>query len=140
MTSASKPTPIKRDRQAIYVGRRWGTKGTTLQKFLLLPERKEMYFKGVKGVHMGYTYECSEDSISAKPKMIVDAPRVDDPEWEAEDALVDAANAQKRADAKIRANASPTMKKAIESIKPLLRGRNSYERELLVRYLIEKSR
>lgn len=129
-------TPIKNDRKAVYIGRRlWGERGDKVAHcFQLLPERRQMAFKGIKKVYIGYTYECAESTMPTRPTRTEDA-RIDNPEWEAADALVDARNARKRADAKIKANSRPAMKKAIEALKPVLIGLDYFQRRSLIEYL-----
>jgi hypothetical protein len=138
MTAPQKP-PTKYDRQCVFVGRRVASGGKTSYKFELLPKREPMYFGKIKGVYIGHTYECTENSISGKPNR-VERERESNPEWEAQDALVDAANEEKRAQRKWAESSKPTVKKAIEALKPLMRGLTIFERELLIKHLCEKTR
>jgi len=135
----SKPQPTKYDRKAVYTGRRLSSNGKVYHRFELLPERESMYFTGVVGVWLGHTYECTDDRIAKRPKM-TDDPREDNAEWEAADAEVDAKNAQKRAEAKIRASTKPALKKAVEALRPLVRGKDYFARKALIEYLAELSK
>lgn len=137
--SAPKKSEYNHQHQCVYVGRRLNAKGKTLQMFQLLPSRKEMCFRGVKGVWIGYTYKCSDSAISAKPER-VDREREDNPEWDAEDALVDATRAQKRADDVLKKKASPALKAAVQALTPLVKRIDWFQQETLVKYLIGEAR
>lgn len=120
---------------AVYTGRKLGNDGKTIFQRFIVTDGKERLFRGVKNVIPGYTYRIGKDYIATSPERVPDAAFVDNPEWEAADALVDAANAKRRAEAKIRAKAKPGVKKAIEALRPLLRGISYYDRLALVEYL-----
>lgn len=135
--SKEKSTPTKYDRKAIYIGRRLDGKGH-LQVFLLLPEKKEIHFKGIKRVWIGHTYKCSATKMSTRPERLPD-DRVDDPAWEAQDALVDAENAKKRAEEKVSKMSKPQMRAAIEALRPLLEGVGYFGQSALVRHLVDQA-
>lgn len=133
-----KKTPTNYDRKAVYTGRRLqGNK--VYQRFELLPERTEMFFSGIKGAWIGYIYKCTDSKMSSKPER-TDDDRMDNAEWDAADALVDAYNAKKRAEAAIRGKQSPALKAAIVALKPLMRGLSSFSRAALIAYLAEETR
>lgn len=132
----SKQTPTKYDRKAVYTGRRLASNGKVYHRFELLPERSDMHFTGLTGVWLGHTYECTDSKIAKRPKM-TDDDREDNAEWEAADAEVDAKNAVKRAEAKVRSQTKPALKKAVEALRPLFRGKGYFERRALIEYLAE---
>ncbi len=124
--------------KAVYTGRRLSN-GKVWQRFELLPEKTEMFFKGVKQVYLGYTYKCNKNSISGKPERTDDSP-VHDAKWDAEDALVDAYNASRRAESKIRASTSPALKGAIQALKPLVRNISFFESRNLIDFLVQEAK
>lgn len=126
-------------REAIYVGRRLLQNGATAHCFLLLPEKREMLFRGIKGIFIGYTYKCGSSTMPVRPDR-TEAERIDNPEWEAADALVDARNARKRAEAKIRKSTRPALRNAIAALRPLLRGMSYFDRKELITYLAEQTK
>jgi hypothetical protein len=120
----------------VYTGRRLnGSKGS-LQRFEM-PNGEEAFYKRIKGVYIGHTYECSKDKMSIRPTQ-TDAERIDNPEWDAADALVDASNARKRAQKKCAAKTSPAFKNAIAAITPLCKGLGYIERRYLIELLVDK--
>ncbi len=121
-------------RRAVYTGRRLNGKNV-FQCFELLPEKKEMFFKGIRGVHLGYTYECTDSQMPVRARC-VDVERIDNPEWEAADAIVDARNAEKRAASKMAATSKPNLKRALEVLRPLMRGLSYYDTRNLIEYLV----
>ncbi len=123
--------------RAVYTGRRLGQDGKVRQRFELLPSKQEMFFTGIKRVYIGYTYKCHSDSISVKPEMTTD-PLVNNPEWDAKDALVDKYNEEKRAEAKIRNASKPALKAVIEALYPLTKNLSFSDRRKLIELLIEK--
>lgn len=125
--------------RAVYTGRRLGG-GKVWQRFELLPDRREMYFSGVKGLYIGYAYECTDKTIPARPKCDHEIKREDNPEWDAADAVVDARNAERRAQAKMKEESRPALKKAVEALKPLMRGLSVFDREALIKYLADQAR
>ena len=120
--------------KCIYAGRRIGGDGKTYQLFLLLPEKREMYFRGVKRVWLGYTYKCGDTSISTKPER-TDDEHVKNPEWESADTLVDIKTAEKRAETKLKKNTKPAMREAIEALRPLMKNLSYFNRRSLIEYL-----
>jgi hypothetical protein len=135
-----KPKEKKYDRTCIFVGRRLGKGNKTYQVFLLLPEKTEMYFRGIKRVYLGFTYRCTKNAIPIKPEMVHGAERVDNPEWEARDALVDEHNALRRSEAKYRKQSNPRVQALIASLKPLVKDLAFYETRNLIEYLVTKSK
>lgn len=134
----SKPAKVY-DRKAVYTGRRIGRDGKIYHRFELLPKRDEMHFAGIKQVWIGYTYKCTENSISAKPERTEDT-KENNPAWEGADEAVDAHNAKKRAEANMRKEAKKNVQKAVEALRPIMRGLSIFEREELVKYLVDKAR
>lgn len=127
---------MKTKRKAVYTGRRLhGEK--VVQRFELLPGKREMFYRNVRGVHIGHTYACSATQMSRRPEWLNEERR-DNPEWEAQDALVDEFNARKRAEAKIRALTKPALRAALEALKPLVKGMDYFARVKLVTLLVEK--
>jgi len=61
---------------------------------------------------------------------------VDNPKWEAEDALVDIKRAKDRADAKFKKNESPTLKLAIQALNRVCDGMSFFDRRALIEYLV----
>jgi hypothetical protein len=121
----------------IYAGRRLFGDGKVRQLFLC--GDKEWYFKGVKGVWVGFTYKCGEGRIASKPERM-DAELINNPEWEAADKLVDAHNAKKRGEAKLKAKVSPAIKNAIHALVPLVRRLGYYETRTLVEFLANEAK
>lgn len=115
-----KPKPVTHDREAVFIGRRVATDGSTLYVFELLPNRKQMLFGKVNGVSIGFTYKCSENGISKNPEW-VDRPQETNPKWEVEDAVVDAINAQKRGQREREKLSKPKVNRAIEALRDLLK-------------------
>lgn len=126
-------------RKAIYIGRRLGRGDKTLHAFLLLPDKKEIFFPRTRGVIIGHTYKCWATKMSRRPER-TDDERIDNPVWDAADALVDAHNAKKRAETKARKNSSPALKAAVAALKPLVEKTNYIEQESLVRHLLRLAR
>lgn len=122
----------------IYAGRRLRYDGKVYQLFLR-DGKEEMGFSGVKGVWIGYTYRCGEDKIATKPER-TDAERVDNPEWDAKDALVDAHRAEKRAKAKLADATRPALKNAITALVPLVRNIPGFQARHLVEYLVDEAK
>lgn len=133
---------IEYKEKAIYTGRRMNfLTNKVSQRFELLPDHTEMYFSGVKGVYVGYTYKCSKGSISAKPEL-TDDPRISNPTWQAEEAVV----VQKLSEARERAKAENKIKNiskseinsAVEAIVPLIKDLElPSDRSALIRHLIK---
>lgn len=125
--------------KAIYAGRRGDFRdGKVRQVFLRSDTKEEMFFTGIKRVAIGYTYECEAKSIKVAPKR-TDDERIDNPEWDAADALVDAKNAEKRAAAKCSKESSPALQAAIDALVPLLKNTNFFDQRLLVEYLASEA-
>ena len=123
-------------RKAVYTGRRLsGSK--VFHRFELLPSATVLYFAGVNRVRIGHTYKCAAGSISSKPEMTDDA-RVDNPQWEAADALVDVRNAQRRAATKIQKLTKPALRAALDALRPLCEDMGFYERRELIGFLAEE--
>ncbi len=133
----NKTTPIY-DRKCIYTGRRLSGK-KVFQRFELLPEKKEVYYSGIRGVVIGYTYPCSEKSMPTRPQSTEDE-RVDNPEWDAGDALVDAHHAEKRSQARMNAKSKPALRAALDSIRPLVSGLSYYDARNLIEFLVVESK
>lgn len=123
------------DREAVFVGRRVCSDGSTAWKFELLPDRKPMLFGRIKGVWIGYTYKCTDKSISGSPER-TEREREKNPKWEAADALVDAKNARERAEREISKLSKKNLTAAIEAIRPLCRGLDYGELTKLITYLV----
>lgn len=138
MTQNSKAKP-NMNRQAVYTGRRLLIGGGIAHSFLLLPDRTKLLFKSTRGVRIGWTYECGEAEIARRPKQ-VEREHEENLEWITADALVDAHNAEKRAQAKYAAKSGERIKAAVEALRPLLRATSYYDRKALVEYLLEKAR
>src|SRR5688572_19271042 len=115
MSKSKEKEKSRYDRQCVFIGRRLGKNDKVHYGFELLPKREKMWFGKISRVYIGHTYECAATGISRRPKR-VDRPVENNPEWEAEDALVDQANAEKRADAQIAKLARPQIRAAIEAI------------------------
>jgi hypothetical protein len=119
--------------KAVYIGRRLsGTK--VLQAFLLLPDKKEIFFAGVRGVYMGYTYLCTDKNIAKRPERAEDE-QLNDPQWEAEDALVDAYNEEKRGAQKMSKLSKPAVNHALEALMPLLKGLHYFDYHKLIEHI-----
>ena len=125
--------------KCIYTGRRLTKDGKVYHRFESLPEREDIYYRNIRGVHIGYTYECGKNQMSTRPKRC-DDERIDNPEWESNDALVDTRNMMRRADAKIKRASRPALKKAIEALQPLLKGLNIFDQANLIKYLCNEAR
>lgn len=143
MSKKAKPTVELTPEQkypelCVYAGRRLD-KNNKLHQCFIFPGNEVAWFKGIKGVHLGYTYRCTKEKLSVKPPRVYDVSRVDNPEWEAADALVDAHNAKKRAAAKIAATTSPAIKNAIQALIPVCRNLGYYDRQQLIEFLTDKA-
>jgi len=122
------------DQKAVYIGRRFsGSK--VLQAFLR--NNEVVYFSGIKRVWIGHTYACGKDSISTKPERL-NIERIDNPEWEALDTLVDSKNAEKRAEKKISAMSKPHLKAAKDALYPLFKDLGFIEMRTLANYLVDE--
>lgn len=119
---------------ATYTGRRLLANGKVYQRFEG-SDGRERYFRGIRGVSIGFTYRCAKAKMPIRPEM-TDDERINNPEWEAADALVDERNAKRRADAKVQSMSKPALKAAMEALKPLIKGMSYYERAALVNHLI----
>ncbi len=145
---SAKKEPDKYTRRAVYIGRRFwytkGGKGRVVYVFQFLPSRKELGFGRIRRVHIGNTYKCGTDTMPRHPERDFERPREDNPEWDARDALVEAENvkrlAQAKAEAKVAALSKPALKIAIEALRPLVRGLDYLQCKNLVVYMIEKAR
>lgn len=135
----TKDKNLKYDRKAVYTGRRLFRSGSVVYRFELLPEKTEMFFSGIRGLIIGYTYACSASQMPTRPVRLEDEA-IENPEWEVADALVDAEKRMKREEAKLRAKASPSVKKACEALRPLMIGKDYFSRKLLIEYLADKAR
>ncbi len=124
--------------KAVYCGRKLCGDGKVYQRFLRTDNNKEMHFQGVKRVWIGYTYKCGAGSISTKPERTLDE-RFDNAEWEATDTLVDVHNSNRRAEKKLQEKVAPTLKAAIEALKPLFKDKGYFERKAIIEWLAEKS-
>jgi hypothetical protein len=133
-----KNAEIKYNRKAIYTGRRLGAKGFS-HRFELLPSRKEMFFKGVTGVHIGFTYECAASHIRKRPARIIEAERIDNPDWEAQDALVKERAQETSAFKKLSALSRPNLQAAIEALLPLIKNVGHYDITKLVNFLVNQA-
>ena len=123
--------------KAVYTGRRRFQNGKVVHRFQK-SNGEEMFFGGIKGVWIGFTYKCGGDSISRKPER-TDDERIDNPEWDAADALIDAQNRVKRMEKRLAANTKPALKEAIDALIPLVRGLRNFDRDVLVKYLVDQA-
>jgi hypothetical protein len=121
----------------VYTGRREGKK-CILHRFEK-PDGEEMYFSGIRGVHIGMTYRCGKTNIASRPELVMEVERIDNPEWDAADALIDAKRAEKRAEKKLAASTKPALKTAVSALQPLVRGMSYFDRKSLVEYLVEEA-
>lgn len=137
--SNPKPKKIDDSHRALYMGRRFNGK-TPMHCFRLNGE--DVFFAKTRGVIIGYTYKCGKDTMLKKPERDWDIERVDNPEWEAADAIVTAMvkekREQKKAEAKMKAVSKPALKAAALALLPLCKKLNYSERQKLVRYLVEE--
>jgi len=124
--------------KAVYTGRRITTAGKVVHRFVRLDSGKELNFRGVKRVAIGFTYECLASSIKVKPKMAQDFPQEINPEWEAEDLIVAAELAANRAAFQASRLSKPHVNAALKALRPLVQGRNLFAREKIVKFLISK--
>lgn len=102
------------------------------------PNGEAMHFRGVKRVWIGYTYKCGENNISSKPERTEDE-RIDNPEWDVADELVDAELKRKKAEKILEGKQSPALKNAIAALAPLCRNISYFQRRTLIEYLCEQS-
>lgn len=121
----------------VYIGRRTSKKGAVWA--FQTSDGGERYFGRISGVWIGHTYEATAKGISRRPKQ-TDAKRIDNPKWEAEDAIVDAVNLEKRAAKKFADASSPHIKAAVTALLPLTRGLNMFDVDKLVRALVISAR
>jgi hypothetical protein len=128
------PAKPKFNRKAIYTGRRVLPNGQVGQRFELLPEGREMYFKSIKGVWLGHVYACGDGEIATRPERLSDGAIIK-AEWEAADTLVDAHNARKRAERAVSEASKPALKAAIEALKPLCEKLDYFQRKALITHL-----
>lgn len=132
---SDKPVESKYNRTCVYAGRKLSYDENKVFQRFIKEDGEEMIFQGVKGVWIGYTYRCSDNRIAAKPERVHEIERIDNAEWEATDALVDARNAKRRAESKLSASSKPTIKAAIAALRPLMKGRSYFDRRALIEWL-----
>lgn len=124
--------------KVVYTGRRLVDGKKVWQRF---EDEKghERFFAGIRRVYIGHAYEAAAKSMSARPKQL-DDPRVDNPTWEALDALVDDHREKQRAAKRWDKASRPIVKAAVKALVPLVRGISFFEVESLVRHLALKAR
>lgn len=123
--------------KAVYTGRRLaGDK--VYQRFEVAG--KEIFFRGIKSIFIGYTYKCGIESMQTRPEIVADVDAIHNPEWEAQDALVDTKNAKRRALQRFKKDSFPYMKAALSALMPLCKGLDYFEREQLILRLVEATR
>jgi hypothetical protein len=118
-------------------------RGRVFYAFELLPNRKLMFFGRISGVSIGGTYACTKDSISKKPERI--AREIEsNPEWEANDALVDERNMELRNQVRIASLSRPHIKAAIQALKPLVEPFPEFDwgnsRKKIISLLVDEAR
>lgn len=123
----------------VYTGRRLFNDGSVVQRFEM-PDGTERFFSGIKNVWIGYSYKIGEKTISTRPERISEIEIKNNPEWDAADALVDAKNAKKRAEAKMKAQTKPAMKAAVLALTPLCKNLDLFQREALIKFLVDQTR
>ena len=120
---------------ALYVGRRLN--GGHVSQAFKLPDEKLVAFKGIHGVFIGGTYLYNDEkrTMSSKPER-VDAPVVHNAEWEAADAAAEGHLARVREDARLKKCSRPAIRRAVETLRPLLKGSDYYAKRALIEFLI----
>lgn len=138
MTKTKTPAPVppkpEYNEKAVYTGRRLQSNGEVWHRFEK-PNGEEMYFGKTQRVYIGHTYACGKSNIARRPERDYGIERVDNPEWDAADALVDAHRARRRAEAKAKATSSPALKNASAALAPLFKGLDYFQRRYLIEYL-----
>jgi len=127
---------LKTKFKATYAGRIL-TNGKVYQRFIRT-DGKEMRFSGVRGVHIGATYECQSRSINRRPKQTEDEMK-HSPRWDAQEAVVLAFYQEKRRNAVARKTSRPAFKAAVQAIYPLAEGLNYLEVSALVSVLVNEA-
>jgi hypothetical protein len=124
--------------QAVYVGRRVVDSGKVLQAFKINGVGDPIFFKGIQGVFLGYTYKFNkEKGTMAKRPERFNLPLIDNPEWEAADLLAEAKLKGERESRKLSALSKPRLRNAVESVRPLLKGLSYSQRSRLVNIIID---
>jgi hypothetical protein len=120
---------------AVYSGRRLAASGGEVFQTFTLPDGTELLYKGIRGVYIGHTYRCSAESIATWPERVPGAEVVVNGEWEARDSLAEAWLAKGRAKKKMAASHKPMVKKAMDALRPLVKGLPLYEHNALITHL-----
>lgn len=124
--------------RVVYTGRRLNGDRGFIQRFET-PDGKERFFSGIHGVFIGHTYEAGATGMAVWPKRL-DVERIDNPEWEAADALVEAKRRERSAEARVRKALTPALKTAIAALTPLMKDKGYFEREAIIKYLAEQTK
>jgi hypothetical protein len=122
------------NKTAVYIGLREGTNRKLIQAFLL-PDGKKIFFKGVKSVFIGGTYECNGSTISNPPKRI-EVEIKDNPEWERDDLAARSSRDTWRLEAKLKGESRPHLDKAVAALGPLVKGLTFWQKRALVDQLV----
>lgn len=127
----------KRKEIVVYIGRRTATSGRVVQAFQQ-KNGKEICFKGLRHLYIGHSYEMINGTIAVQAEWLRDIPRINNAKWEAADALIDAENAKKRAQAKVAALSKPKLKEAKSILSELTQGMGFFDRLKLIDYLVKE--
>lgn len=112
------------DHTAIYIGKR--ILGNDVAQCFERTDTKEILkFKRIKSVYIGSTYKCGENGILVSPER-VDVETIENPKWEAENAIAEEYLWRKRAQTKVESTLKKEekrhLKTAIEALRPLVKS------------------
>lgn len=120
----------------VYAGKRRDAKGRVYGLFIRQnKKREEAWYRGIKGVSIGYTYLGYASKMPVRPER-TDDERQDNPSWEALDTIVDSERRKARLGAQVQRLSKPALAAAVAAIKPLLKGLSPWHLEALVRHLV----
>lgn len=127
--------------KAVYLGRRMNHAGQVCHLFERIDTREPMRFRGISNVWIGCVYECSASQIARRPKRVEhDEDFADKKSWLAQDALVEVALRERRAEAKVKRRSKRELQQLVEAIRPFTRNLLSFEQKAFVNHIVELAR
>lgn len=118
----------------VYIGRRFNGPDV-VQAFQ--EGGNTILFKGLTGLILGCEYEQSESGKMPKSPKQTEKAIAHNPEWDAQDALVEDYLRNRRAETKVKGLSRPAYRNAVDAMRPLLRGLNGREKNALLRLIME---
>jgi hypothetical protein len=126
---------VSENKTAVYIGRRMGNDKKPLQVFLL-PDGKEVCFRGIRGVSIGSTYECSGETMKVHPKLVADVQPVRNSVWEQKDLDVEMTVKAERVKAQLQRNARPNLDRLVSQMRPFIEGMNFWQKKAFVEQVL----